>query len=477
MKKTARIILSLLLIFSLALTAVPAAAAQSPASQRNGSSIFCWGYYLLDEGSYPAAKEFMDTLGIDRVYQELDNAYLGFQCTADMVSRLQGDGIETVLLLGDRSWGLSDSSLSEYKAAVDAVAQYNRTIGKNSPITKVGLDVETYTYSSWNRHSYDYFSDYIDKMREAYNYAHSNGLSVIQIIPTHFDTIDADLFGTFLRDCCDELSIMNYDKDVQVTAIAGEVAACEAIGMPVETIFETMPYSEYYSVTEANTYYYEGYAALKSKWNQIRQTYSYPGLTVSYHHFPTVYRVVTGANMVEIYAYTNSADPNRNSLGQTEALESIILKGSDGSTIVAGIFNPNLTQTYAESAYLAIGVKPGVQYTITTDNPNYKVTSSAKTFEVGGAENYGYSSIKVSYVETPEPVVEPEPVVNPEPPVVEPEPVVNPEPPVVEPEPVVNPEPVAPANDKAKGKDKKNNKTETTTTTDKNNKNNKKNKK
>lgn len=378
-----------------------------PIANTGGASIYCWDPYLLNEDSYPAWQSFLKSLGIKRVYQSLEAGYLASGWVNDAVARLGADGIETVLLLGDRSWGLSSCDLSEYKEQVHALAEYNSLAQPDEQIHAVALDVETYTYSSWKNSPARYFEAYSAKMQAAYDYAHSNGLDVVQVIPTHFDSIDSAAFASFATNCSDELSLMNYDKAYQVDSISGEVQISRDLGRKVETIFETMPYNENYSVTENNTYFYEGYEALKDKWSQIEQRYDYDDLTVSYHHLPTVFHVVTGDYLAEIYAYTDSADPTVDWLGQPGALKRIVLTGDNGDVITAGVYNPNYGADYPETCFLAVGVKPGVTYTISDPDGNYQIAKT-KTFSFEEGELVDYTSISVKYTGTVPHVHDPE---------------------------------------------------------------------
>ena len=394
----------LLSIFCLMGAVVPFSGFADTALRRTSdkSSIYCWSLFLMNKGSFSDARTLLQSLNVGRVYQKIPSLYLEREETASMVSRLNANGIETVALMGDRAWGLEENDLAEPKEYIDSLAAYNQRVGGSSKVGAIALDVETYTYSSWKDDRVTFFETYIEKMRVLYDYAHSKGLSVIQVIPVHFDSIDETLMRRFVSECCDELSLMNYNKSTQVKAIKGEVAICRELGIPVETIFETMPYSEYYSVTEEITYYYEGLEALNAKKNEILDTYGSDGLSVSYHHLDTMYHVVTGRYIAEIYGYTDKNDPNRNKLGQTDALDTIILTGDDGSVITAGLYNPNRGAQYEESCYLAFGVSPDVTYTVSAGSASYTVPSPAKTFAIEENEPVVYTSIRVQYTgETP----------------------------------------------------------------------------
>ena len=365
----------------------------------DAASIFCWNRHFLNEITYSEMSSFFRELNISRVYQDIPEAYLSRPETYQAVQRFQKDGMEIVALLGDRSWGLEECDLSEVKTYLDLLDTYNQNASEDQKIHKIALDVETHTYSDWKTDKVAYFTTYIEKMREIYEYAHSLNLSVVQIIPVYFDSIDKPLFRQFVETCCDELSLMNYSKSNQISGIKYEIEVCRDLDMPVETIFETMPSDDAYSVDENITYFYDGFEAMQEKRSEILKTYQYSKLSTSYHHFPTVYHVYTGKYLAEIYAYSNSGDPTRDHLGQTEALKTLILEGDDGSRIVAGLYNPNRGAQYEECCYLAIGVKPDVTYTITAGSPEYTVTTGTKVFEFAEGDMIDFTSLRIKRVE------------------------------------------------------------------------------
>lgn len=388
----------------------------------HGTSLYSWDLFFLNDGVYAQLSQMLKELAVTRVYQEIPTVYLTEPETPKMIANLAGDGIETVALTGDRSWGLEGSDLSEIKAYIDALNDYNNVQSAANRITKIALDIETYTYSSWKDSPQTYFTAYVDKMAEIYSYAHAKGMDVIQVIPTHFDDISASQFRRFLTTCCDEISLMNYTKSTQISAISGEVALCRELGMPIETVFETMPLNEHFSVTQDNTYFYEGFDALTAKRDKILDTYLYENLTASYHYYQTLYHVYTGRYFAEIYAY--SADESDKDyigdLGQTTGLDHIVLTGEDGSVIKAYLYNPNKTAEYPEWCYLAVGVQKGMTYTITSGDDNYIITSGGeKTVTLDSDDLIYYTSINLDTVKAPEPEPTPDPDPEPEP---EPEP-------------------------------------------------------
>lgn len=256
-------------------------------------SIYIWNRYLFLSDAFQTLSEVFTELEIDRVYQYTSLSIFDKEELPDVVSRLSAMGIQTVALMGDTVW-LKDS-LREYKELIDALYEYNQAHPEEK-IPAVALDVEAHTLKSFRRDPAAGFAAYIRCMEEACQYAHERDLWVIQVIPTRLDTIDREQFRTFLERCCDEVSLMNYNKDTELDAIWNEVLTCRMLGIPVETVFETMPLSEKYGVTEDRTYYYDGAEALAEAVEEIQRVYG-SSLSIGYHHLETVYHVQTGLDL------------------------------------------------------------------------------------------------------------------------------------------------------------------------------------
>ena len=392
-KKWYRLVLPLLLAFGLMCSGFCAA---YESVGRDGASLYAWRLFLLNDGAYPQLRRLLLAFEIDRVYQAIPEEYLTDGQTVDMVENLAGDGIETVAILGEKVWGLKGNDLSDFKRYVDGLRAYNEGIGQDHPIKKIALDVETYTEPAWHSHPAAYFSDYVAQMERICLYAHENDIQVVQVIPVHFDQIDAGLFERLLTNCCDEISIMNYERDTQVAAISGELEKCREAGIPVETIFETSKPNSDHEVTERLTYFYSGFSELEETAAKIRREYHYDKLGVAYHHLNPMYHMATGKYFAEIYAYTNQADPTRNELGQTDALRSLRLTGDDGSCVTAYLYHPNLGAAYEENVFLAVGVRPDTTYTVSATGEDYRVGSDNRlTFTYEGRSMTDYASLKI----------------------------------------------------------------------------------
>lgn len=340
-------------------------------SSQGHRSMFVWSTYFFNGGAFSTLSKVLTAYEIDRLYQDIPAPYFQRQELPDMVERMAGLGVQVVALAGDRSW--LEDGLDEYKSWIDSLNQYNQN-HTDRKISAVALDVEGHTLDTFKRSPAAGFADYCKCMEEAYQYAHSCGLQVIQVIPTSLDTIDQEQFEWFLEHCCDEISIMNYRKSKALSAIWNEVLTCRRLGVPVETIYETMPINSSRGVTEDITYFYEGPDALASAVAEMQEVYG-SSLSIAYHHFETMYHLYTNLYLARIYPYAKSkSDGDEN--GQIEVGEQIKLRSKKGSVVTAWLSPPNLETEAAEYSYLAVGIQPNTNYSVVLDSRDYRVTTT-----------------------------------------------------------------------------------------------------
>ena len=340
-------------------------------SSQGRRSMFSWDMYFFNSGAFPALSKVLTAYQIDRVYQELPEPCFQGQELPDMVERMAGLGIEVSALNGDRRW--PEEGLEDYKNWVDALHAYNQEHPAQR-ISSVALDVESYTLSSFKKDPAAGFGAYIWCMEEAYQYARQRDLQVVQIIPATLDAIDRGQFEDFLQRCCDEVSIMNYYKDTELAAIWNEVLTCRQMGIPVETIFETMPVNSHYSVTKEKTYFYSGARSLANAVEEMQKTYG-SSLGIGYHHFETMYHVYSNLYLAEIYPYAKSS-PDGDANGQMGVGGRIRLRNPKGGVVSAWLSPPNWKSHAAEYSYLAVGVQLNTNYSVLLDGEDYRVTTT-----------------------------------------------------------------------------------------------------
>lgn len=326
-------------------------------------SIFSWYFELTNQPLFYHTTEPLKQMGVTRVYQLMSAESVVEPETLIMISNLQEIGIETILLTGSATW-IKDGA-AEYEQIIDSIVRYNQSTLPELQINAVAIDVEAHILPEWENDSQGVFAEYVELMKHLKDYANANGVKVIQVIPTTYDDVDKDLFDVFLRECCDEISIMNYNRKTAHKDIKYEVQKATEYGIPVETIFETMPLSEEHLVTSDMTYYYEGTEALQRDALQLKEVYG-KELGIAYHHYMTLYEMCTGETFGEITLFTKHIVEGTNP-------GNVVLKGNDGSILLATPYCTPNQKNEKTLSWLVPGAKENVIYTATY----YEVYSGA----------------------------------------------------------------------------------------------------
>ena len=288
-------------------------------------SIYSWHFEMTNKALNETYLQTLRQLGINRVYQNVSEKVMRDDEIVYLIQKLNSNGIEMIPLMGDKSW--VEDGLDEYKGIIDEIAAYNESSDEDVRIEAVALDVEVHQLPDFKSHKKKLFKKYIEVMREAKIYASEHDLKVIQVIPTFYDDISDKLFETFINDCFDEISIMNYTKSAQESAISTEVEYCLKNNIPVESVFETMRDSEQYEVDENTSYYRDGTESLLKSADRLRDIYG-NRLGIGFHQFTSIHSMVSGKNPAEIVC-TPLSDERMANPGM------LLLIGDDGAIFEA----------------------------------------------------------------------------------------------------------------------------------------------
>lgn len=245
-------------------------------------SVFSWNYELEDAQLVEENAVILQDYHVTRVYQLFSEDYIKSDQMRTYMENLSGMGVSVAALTGDKSW--IEDGLTEFRGIVDALHDYNEQVDESVRISQIALDVECHALPGWQEDPKGIFAAYVQLMREAKQYAGAHDLGVIQVIPTFYDDVDSELFETFLQECCDEISVMNYNKQYAMTAIRTEYEMCRQYEIPIESVFELMPVDALHGVTKALTYYNDGRPALENAMKDLREQYG-PELGMGLHHF------------------------------------------------------------------------------------------------------------------------------------------------------------------------------------------------
>lgn len=344
------------------------AAKETPSKKNSVVSMFSWHFELTDPAKADEYANVLKDLSVTRVYQNVSEKVMKDSIIRYEIYKLAACGIETVALTGDKSW--VEDGLDEYKSIVDSIDSYNQSVEKKYRIKRIALDVEAHGLPEWKTDKKAVFRKYLSRMTEAKEYANERGLKVVQVIPTYYDNVSKTLFKRFLSYCCDEVSVMNYDKKQAERAISYEVSACAKMKIPIETIYETMPVSSKYGVTKNTTYYYEGMKALKKNVSSLRKVYG-AQLGIAYHQFTTVYKLMEKEQIGEVILPAEAE--------QSAYPGILLLFGDDGSMFEATPYWPKGRQSSEGYRFLLNGARKNITYRV----EHYQMTGPIVLTEQG----------------------------------------------------------------------------------------------
>ena len=253
-------------------------------------TMYAWSPDLLNNSKGSNIISDMRAFNITDLYVEMSLSSNKKQ----LVCQLIKSGLDVYLLTGDTTWY---KDVSNYKQYIDVVANYN-TDNSDCPVLGVAFDVEPYSSGSeYTSDNITGFETYVNTIKEAYTYAHSKNVKLINVVPYWYDryfTSDsytdeqharAEAAYIDLVKHSDRLSVMNYAKKNVVKNINASLRYAKEYGIEVESIGE---FDEVAGDDEQQyiSYYLEEdpMAAGQAGWDAILDEYEYDSLSFAYHH-------------------------------------------------------------------------------------------------------------------------------------------------------------------------------------------------
>lgn len=240
--------------------------------------LFSWDV-LQNETDVNQILKLMDKLHITRIYHEFKDDYESFNL--DLLTKVNSKNKEVFSLFGKPNWGL-DANATDIKNEIDKVI---------APIKGIVIDVEPYLLPTWNKNTEEILYTYSESMQEAYRYAKDKNLYVILCIPNWYDEIDSKIVEDLIAHACDEISVMNYNKSIEIEAIRNEVIFAEKYNKPIECIFEFQDVGTH-NLKEDQTYANDGIAIAIKNFNKLYQTYDYQKLYFAYHYAQPLMKMI-----------------------------------------------------------------------------------------------------------------------------------------------------------------------------------------
>lgn len=255
-------------------------------NETNRVSLFSWGdggYQIQNRDEFYAT---ITSLGVTDLFQEVTDEYLYSTEIKSFFKDTKELGVSVYYLTGQPQWGL-DPEAKDMKKQMDKIVSLNVANSEIGQFKGVLIDIEPYLLEEWNTNEKDAFNVFVISMKETYNYAKDNNLEVILCLPNWLDKVSKESLETLIKECCDEVAIMNYNRSDEIVAIEDEVRYAQDVNKPIHCIFEFQDIGQH-GLTENETYRYEGIGKAINNFNKLKKYYGNATIYLSYHYLDSI---------------------------------------------------------------------------------------------------------------------------------------------------------------------------------------------
>ncbi len=243
------------------------------------AGMFEWNEDTI--GHVDDALRLIDALPITRWYQEVDEN-LDADAIRSFIRTLGRQGVRVYALIGSVEWGFEADARSLI-GQLKTIVQYNENVRADERFYGIMLDIEPYTTQRWKAAPEESMETYVNSMRSAYRFLYGTDLRTALCIPRHYDDQELmDGLEALIRDCCDEVAVMDYDCGNEVEKIRNEKSLAQKYGKELHCILEFQEVGKH-GLTEDKTYGNKGLEAADAVWNTMQEMYADTVIVRDYH--------------------------------------------------------------------------------------------------------------------------------------------------------------------------------------------------
>lgn len=231
----------------------------------------------------------LEQLNISTLYQSIDKEELFSNDFVSFVQQAKRLNIEVVYLCGQAEWA-EDIQAKSMKEEIDKIVMFNQAVGPEAQIEWINFDVEPHLTQQWDDNRDELMNQFLTAMREAYAYANSKGIKVTLCIAHWLDNQYGEIVEELIKNACDEISIMNYDRSDEVSNMESELAIAKKYNKRIVCIFELQKPGKH-DLEPINTYYDLGVEKAKERFEELREIFDYEGLSFAYHYYTPIIKM------------------------------------------------------------------------------------------------------------------------------------------------------------------------------------------
>ena len=285
MKKKTIVIMAILLLCGAAVFAAWRCFGDS--SKEQGFGLFSWSAGAMAEEEAENFLACAGRAGVSEVYQHFPKESLLPEGEGQaFVARMRKKQIDVYALMGEAEWAY-DAQGESLIERIGRVVDYNERQPRESRIMGVMVDVEPYLLEEWKEKETQrpgLMQSYLACIQQGYRYAAQRDLEFWVCIPIFYDTSCPDILEALVRDGCDGIAVMNYNRTDEYAQMAQEVELARAYGKGVICIYELQQPGKH-DLEEINTYANQGLEALWQSAEGLEKQFQYDGLRFAYHYY------------------------------------------------------------------------------------------------------------------------------------------------------------------------------------------------
>lgn len=243
------------------------------------------GLFSWSDSAVEDSQELFDTakkVGITEIYQHFSKDMSQEKIT-DFLEEAEKKELDIYYLTGEPHQGLQPEA-EELLEEIHRCSSFNRQ--SRGMFCGVMVDVEPYLTEEWEEDQEEVMDTYVDSMDRVYGEAKRQKLRCILCVPYFYDKKGfSDQLETLIRDCCDGIAVMNYQKENEWEQISFEAETAKTYDKKVMHIYELQKAGKH-ELTERNTYYQDGLEAVEESRQGLRE--HFPDMAFAYHDYKSL---------------------------------------------------------------------------------------------------------------------------------------------------------------------------------------------
>lgn len=250
------------------------------------TSMFSWEEEYLLPDMEAEAGQALETLGCEAVYQQIPED-TDIDVIKDYLKRRRKAGQDVYCLAGDSKWAVQKNGEAMLRT-VEIVGKWNKEARGDGGFCGIVWDVEPYLLMRWETDPVTVMAQFVQNAVKAYRAAKEQDLLVILCIPNFYDAVGMEeSLEKLIQSGCDAVAVMNYDKTDEAGQISGEAELAAKYEKGIIHITE-MQKPGTHELEPKNTYYQDGFEAVKKSWKHLREEIPNENMGFSWHYLKPV---------------------------------------------------------------------------------------------------------------------------------------------------------------------------------------------